>query len=278
LRRRTLLTLPGAALAAGGSPRAGCQTNAWRIQPEQFDSFLAVLDRIRKFDYAGFETGFRNLLVRFDQAKTARAAIEKRGLRFIGCHIFLLEYDPSTALAPADLIERVARGSKELGAERLILSGRSVGNDASALGRKARELNRVAALCRRLGIGLGYHNHDAEFRNGGAEIRRTLEAARHENLKMIMDAGHAYLAGTDVTAFFREFRGRIDGLHLRDYRQGDQVPLGQGVVDFQPLASAIRAVGWAGWIINEEERLNDGRPGDAAVGPARQHVRAVFGV
>src|SRR5262249_2581792 len=159
---------PCAAFTAAGSPRAGCQTNAWRIQPEKFDSFLAVLDRIQHYGYAGFETGFRNLQGQFERVKEARAAIEKRGLRFIGCHIFLLEYDSSTGVAPSDLIERVARGAKDLGAERLILSGRSVGNDTAALERKTRELNRVAVLCRKLGMGLGYHNHDTEFRNGAA--------------------------------------------------------------------------------------------------------------
>jgi sugar phosphate isomerase/epimerase len=276
--RRSLLALPAAGLAASGSPRAGCQTNAWRIHPEQFESFLAVLERIRKYGYLGFETGFRNVQGQFERTKEARAAIEKRGLRFLGCHIFLLEYDASTGLAPADLIDRVARGVKALGAERLILSGRSVGNDAAAIDRKAKELNRVAALCESLGIGLAYHNHDLEFRGGGEEMRRTLRAATHSNVRLMIDAGHAFAAGADVVAFFREFHARIDGLHLRDFRDRSQVPLGQGEFDLKPLAAAIRTVKWTGWIVNEEERLNDVKPGNEAVGPARKHVRKVFGV
>jgi hypothetical protein len=44
------------------------------------------------------------------------------------------------------------------------------------------------------------------------------------------------------------------------------------------LSGAIRKSDWAGWLVNEEERSNDVRPGDAVVEPARKHVRKVFGV
>jgi sugar phosphate isomerase/epimerase len=93
-----------------------------------------------------------------------------------------------------------------------------------------------------------------------------------------MDAGHAYRARTDIPAFFSRHAARIDGMHLRDFKNDDQVPLGEGEFDLKPLVAAVERTGWPGWIINEEERLNDVKPGDAAVAPARKQVRKLFGV
>lgn len=262
---------------AQSKPRAGCQTNAWRIDPSNPDSLLGVLERIRHYGYAGYETGFRNLQERFDDAAATRKAVEKYGLEFLGCHIFLLEYDKDTAIAPVELIERVAKGASALGARRLILSGASVRTTGS-LNRKAAALNAAGKRCKGLGLQLAYHNHDKEFLAGGEEIESMLRITDGELLHLVMDAGHAWLAKADVPAFFRRHAERIDGIHLRDFKGNDQVPLGEGVNDLKPLAAAIAAKGWSGWLINEEERLNDGRPGDAAVEPARKHVRRIFGV
>jgi len=276
LTRRSLL-MAATPLLAQSRPRAGCQTNAWRIDSANLDSLTAVLERIQHHGYQGYETGFRNLQGHFDSAAATRRALEKHNLEFLGCHIFLLDYDKDTAIAPADLIERVVRGASALGAKRLILSGASVRTTVS-LNRKAAALNAAGKLCRQHGLQLAYHNHDKEFLSGGEEIESMLRLTDGNLLHLVMDAGHAWLAKADVPAFFRRHAARIDGMHLRDFRSNDQVPLGEGVNDLKPLAAAIREKQWSGWLINEEERLNDGRPGDAAVEPARRHVRKIFGV
>jgi sugar phosphate isomerase/epimerase len=275
------------ALAAPGlpappaRPRAGCQTNAWPI--DGYAGFLEVLERVKAHGYAGFETGFRNVQPRFDSAAQAREEIGSHGLVFLGVHIFLGEYDPSTSIAPRDLIERVARGGAALGAQRLILSGRSISGKAE---RRAKhdQLGRMADFCARLDMKLAYHNHDTEFRNG--EIEELLENTKSNGLQLVMDAGHAWIGGADVPEFLRRHHNRIDGMHLRDFRRrgpspddpDPQVPLGRGINDLKALAAAIAEAGWSGWLINEEERLRNIKPGDAAVAPARSHVRKIFGV
>jgi len=290
LTRRHLLAsaLASPLSAESRKLRAGCQTNAWRIRPGHFDDFLSVLDRIRAHRYHGFETSFRNLQARFDDPGPARAAIEKRGLSFLGCHIFLLQYDPATLIAPEDLIESVAKGAAALGAERLILSARAAGRDSQALEAKARALTKAGALCRKRNLRLCYHNHDAEFRNGGAEMDFLLRRADPELVSFVIDGGHAIVGGADLVEFFESHADRIDGIHLRDYKGpgysgplypgDDQVPLGMGRVDWKPLHRTIRRERWRGWLINEEERLNDGRPGDEAVAPARTNLKKIFGV
>jgi sugar phosphate isomerase/epimerase len=284
VRRREFLGAAAAsALAATTGLRAGCQTNAWRIP--DFPAFLGVLDRIHAHGYAGFETGFRNLQKRFDDAKATRSEIERRGLVFLGIHIFLLEYDPETSVAPWDLLASVADGGAALGAERLILSGRSVA-DPGARKKKAQALNRAGEHAKKRGLQLAYHNHDAEFRNGAAEIEELAASTDAGLVHFVMDAGHAWFGGGDAAKFLDRHHRRIDGMHLRDFRRrgaspedpDPQVVLGQGVNDLAPLAAVVRKRGWRGWVINEEERLNDGRPGDVAIGPARAHIKKLFGV
>jgi inosose dehydratase len=81
----------------------------------------------------------------------------------------------------------------------------------------------------------------------------------------------------DLAAFFTAHRARLAGLHLRDFKGEQQVPLGQGDVNWAPLAAAIRTSGWDGWVIAEEERADGSKPGAAAAGPARDTLRKLFG-
>jgi sugar phosphate isomerase/epimerase len=286
ISRRSLLgALPSAmAVGAAGSPRprVGCQTNAWPIDPNDFPQFLAVLGKIKELDYQGFETSFRNVQAQFSRPEAARNSIAKTGLRFLGVHIFLESYDPATGIAPWDLLTRVADGGAKLGAERLILSGRAATQDGKlnndALRRKVAAINRAGNYCREKGMRVAYHNHHLEFAVSGTEIERLLELTDPHQVRLMLDAGHAFYAGADVVAFFRRHHDRMDGMHLRDFRGGKQVPLCQGDFDLRAMAEAIRAVGWAGWLINEEERPNDVRPGDSVVAPARRCIRKVFGL
>ena len=274
--------LIGQPAKARQAPRAGCQTNAWPIEAGNFAQFLAVLDRVRQLGFSGFETGFRNAQGRFDAPAFARAEIEKTKLRFLGVHIFLTACDPQDSIPAWDLLSRVADGGSALGAERLIVSGRavSVGGklDIAAVGRKSDALSRAGEYCRKKGIAFAYHNHNFEFTAAGAEMEELIRRTDPALVGLALDAGHAYAGGVDVVRFFRRHSRRIHLIHLRDFRGGQQVPLGQGEFNMAPLARAIRESAWAGWLVNEEERPNDVRPGDAVVEPARKHVKKVFGI
>ncbi len=258
----------------------GAQTNAWPIDPANVETFFGVLQKIKAYGFQGFETGFANLQSQFPSPAGTRQRIKATGLQFFGIHIFLLKYDPSTHIAPASLYEKVSRGGAELGAERLILSGAPVSNgnelDRAALAAKVAALNRAGRYAKSAGLRLAaYHNHAPEFANGAAEITALMRETDANSVGFLLDAGHAFEAGADVPKFFHQHHARIIGLHLRDYRERQQVPLGAGSFPLTQLAAAIADVNWTGWILCEEERLN-GKPGDAAMKPARDALFRVF--
>lgn len=280
-RREVLLAAAG--LAAGRMLAAadkvhvhlGCQTNAWAIDPRDFANVLAIIRKVKDYGYEGFETGFANVQSQFDDPAGAKAKLDAIGLKFLGVHIFLMQYDASTNVAPAELYERVAVGGAKLGAERLILSG-SPPEDEAGRKRKAEALNRAGGFARKLGLKLAYHNHGPEFANHGEEIEFLLRETDPARVWFLLDAGHAFRAGADIPGFVRTHHRRLAGLHIRDTKDGKETPLGTGEFPLQAVADVIRQTGWDGWVINEEERVG-GKPGDEAVKPARDALFRVFG-
>jgi inosose dehydratase len=278
-RRALLIGVPAVALAAksGATVHVGCQANAWPIDPKNLGSLLQVLGVMKQIGFGGFETGFRNLESQFAQPAAARESLKHSGLRFFGIHIFLLSYDKQTSIAPWDLLKQVADGGASLGAERLIVSGAST-PDSAALSRKAEALNRIGKYCREKGLGFGYHNHHVEFQQNGFQIQGLLRETDPETIHLVVDAGHAVEGGANIAEFFTANARRIDGMHLRDARAGQEVPLGQGDYDWRSLAAAIRVANWNGWLLAEEERLSGEKPGETAARPSRETIRRVFGV
>ncbi len=272
---------PSHASAQVSAVKIGCQTNAWRIDPGNFSQMLAILGKMKELGFEGFETGFRNLQDQFANPKSAREQIETTGLQFFGIHIFLEQYDLQTHIAPFTLIRTVADGAASLGAQHLVLSGSGLTRydslDNESLKRKAAGLNEAGKYCKSKGIRLAYHNHAPEFAANGLEIEGLNRLTDPTVVYFLVDCGWAFQAKMNVSQFFARHHTRIIGLHLRDFKAGEQVPLGQGNFPLNDLAAEIGKVNWSGWVLNEEERLSGEKPGEKAVGPARQTLRRVFG-
>lgn len=292
LSRRTFFaTLPLGVLslkratAKRAGVKLGCQTNAWRIDPRDFSQVLSVLTKLKALGYDGFETSFRNIQPQFGNIAAARAQMEKTGLQFFGCHIFLDKYDEQTQTAPMELVKTIADGAAAFGAQRLILSGGGLIKDGQveteALKRKAAGLNAAAKYCRSKGLKLAYHNHGPEFQQGGLEIAGLYQHTDPALVDFLTDCGWAWRGGINVPQFFARHHKRIVGLHLRDFK-GDftsdvQLPLGQGDFPLQALVKVIKQVKWQGWALNEEERLSGEKPGETAVAPAKATLDKVLG-
>src|SRR5580658_6729404 len=82
-------------------------------------------------------------------------------------------------------------------------------------------------------------------------------------VSFLLDAGHAYRGGADVPTFLRQHHGRIIALHMRDYRDGKQVPLGAGSFPLAQVAETLKQLAWKGWVLNEEEREDGSKLGAA---------------
>jgi inosose dehydratase len=273
------LRSPLTALAAAGVRNpVGCQTNAWQIKPGDFRDLLSRLADLKRLGFEAFECNVRFVQEQFANAQKARAQIQGLGVRF---------YGPHTGIRfGVDELQRLVDGAAAVGAEHFVLSGaggtvkKDQALDQDALGKKLDTLERVGKHCRKAGLRLVYHNHRQEFTSGGAEIEELVRRCDPELVFFLLDIGHAFNEQADVPAFFTRHHQRIDALHLRDVREGKQVPLGQGQLDFAALAAAIRKTAWPGWLIVEEEALKsaDNRYVESVLESDRRMIRKTFGV
>jgi inosose dehydratase len=261
----------------GYGVRLGAQTNAWAFDSANLDSFLAVLNDIKRIGYAGFETGYLNLIRQFDSPKDARQSIAATGLVFTGLHIFLPpdKLDPLTKLPPASLYEKVAHGGFDLGAQRLIFSGAPAMTE-DELKNKIKALDTAGQFAHSLGLQFSYHNHWWEFQSKVGEIEALYTQTNPARVSFLLDAGHAYRGGADVPAFLRRHSARIAALHLRDYKDGKQVPLGEGSFPLREVAATLRELHWNGWALNEEEREDGTKSGDTVIEPAFRALHGAF--
>lgn len=255
----------------------GAQTNAWPIDAKNFNSLLDVLTQIKRTGYEGFETGYFNLAPHLDRIAELRQALEATGLRFFGLHIAVgaNKCDPETLLPFPSVYEPLAKAAKELGAQHWIVSSVAVKTPDQISG-KAAGLRNAAQYGAQIGLPLLYHNHSWEFAAGGTEIKTLLAETESERVKFLLDAGHAFRAGADVPVFLKTNLRRIGGLHLRDYRDGRQVPLGSGSFPLVEVAKILKSSHWSGWLINEEDSDGKQKFGLDVIEPAFRALREGF--
>jgi len=265
------------AQAPSAGIRLGAQTNAYPIDPKNFDTFLSAIGKLETIGYQGFETGYRNVMSQFASPDDARARIAATGLTFFGIHIFLQHamYDTATLIAPASLYEQVAKGGKSLGALYLVCSGAAAGN-LDQLNVKIAGLNTAAKFCQALGLGFAYHNEEPESGSKLNELDILYTRTDPQTVKFLLDVGHLYNLGGDVVAFIRKHHERIVGLHIRDYKDHQQVVLGTGTLPLLDIAHSLEQLHWRGWVECEEERLDGVKHGDEYLRPAFTALKEAF--
>jgi inosose dehydratase len=255
----------------------GVQLNAFPIDPRRFQTFMDTLAEAKQVGYQGFESSFRNVSEQFAAPEQARRSIAATGLTFFGIHAFLPteQYDPMTGIAPPSVYEPVAQGGAALGAKHLILSGAPVDNQ-DQLDRKIAALNAVGEFAKRAGLAAAYHNHWLEFESRIGEIEALYTRTDLSLVSFVLDAGHAYRGGANVPEFIRVHAQRIVGFHLRDYKDGRLVSLGQGTFPLAQVAASIKQIGWKGWVENEEEREDLSKTGLEVIAPAYRAMKEAF--
>ncbi|MGH9431678.1 MAG: sugar phosphate isomerase/epimerase family protein [Terriglobia bacterium] len=149
-----------------------------------------------------------------------------------------------------------------------------------ALGARMNDLGRVAE---EYGLGLGYHPHFGTYGETRKGLGRVLAATDPDRVKLIADVAHLTLGGSDPAEVIRTYQERMIFLHFKDVprniaqlarRDPNLVrreryhfcEIGQGVVNFPAIMSALRDVGFTGWIVVELDgyRVPRGGPDESA--------------
>jgi inosose dehydratase len=181
---------------------------------------------------------------------------------------------------------------------------RNAGRVTPALGLSAAEwgifcagAERIARCVREAtGLRTVFHHHSAGFVETPEEIAILLERTDRELLGLVFDTGHyVYGAGDgDVLAGLERFRDRIWYVHFKDcdprvaararaeawdyfeaVRHGVFCELGQGSVDFPAVLRWLRAHGYEGYVLVEQDVLPGmGSPKESAR-RNREYLRSI---
>jgi inosose dehydratase len=114
----------------------------------------------------------------------------------------------------------------------------------SELGKEALQLNTKLSLHHHYNQPVMYrHDFDVFFDNVAAD-----------SVGLTVDTAHLVKSGiTDIAGLISDFRHVIDNFHLKDLADGEWRVMGQGVIDFAPVFTAIQDIAFQGWVCADEE-------------------------
>lgn len=133
-------------------------------------------------------------------------------------------------------------------------------------------LTEVADYIAAQGFRFAYHHHTGTVVETGADLDCFL-AETGPSVGLTLDTGHAFVGGIDCADLIRKHPGRIAHVHCKDVRlsvfetirQSDAsflagvlagmftVP-GDGIIDYEPIFSALAEIGYDNWVIVEAEQ------------------------
>jgi inosose dehydratase len=268
---------------------APCSYGAFEITVGRLPNVPDALDVLRSMHdagYAGTELGPPGYLGGHNEL---RGRLEENALELVGGYIpirfseparldedlrglyeTLDDFDAAGAAAARPVFadggspERAARPGAAA-------TDRSVGLDDAGWRRFADGVARAADAARSRGYEPTFHHHTATYVEAPWEIERMLELT---DLGLLLDTGHLALGGGDPVQGLRDWRERIDHLHVKDYKRSilegviaDRAgmeeawrrrvfcELGSGDVDLPAFFSELAASGYSGWLVVEQDLI-----------------------
>lgn len=209
-----------------------------------------VLDAIAAAGYEGTELGPLGYLGLGDEL---RERLDLRGLALAGAFVELRfgESDLSELEATLDLLAGFDA--------KPVLCDRGPRDGDVDLG----EVERAVELARARGFQPTFHHHMGTRVQTPAEVERLLAGT---STGLLLDTGHLTAGGGDPVHALRDWRDRIDHLHVKDvrldvigaasswdeaWRAGAFCELGTGDVDLETFFAELE--GYSGWLVVEQD-------------------------
>ena len=273
--------------------RVGNAPVSWGVYEAHLPNppFAQVLDAIAAAGYEGTELGPYGYLPT-EPSQLARE-LTTRKLALGSSFVSMILADPAKRAECVEQALKVGRllatqGVTEVicadaeDAARHAMAGRvprdgSCGHDDRAWAEVVTTLHAVAkALRKELKMKVVVHHHAGTYIETTDEIDRLLAGTDPELVNLLLDTGHAVYGGADPVDLLKRHGKRITYVHYKDvkpaelehvrssqismpdaWKRGVFSPLGEGMVDFPGVTEALRGLGYAGWVIVEQDVVAD---------------------
>lgn len=273
--------------------------------------YAQVLDEIAETGYTGTELGDWGFMPTDPAA--LRAELARRGLDLLAAFVpvALANADAhadgeATAVRTAQLLRDAAgedcfivladdNGSVPVRTQNAGRVTPAMGLTGAQWETFAAGANRIArAVKERTGLRTVFHHHCAGYVETPAEIERLMALTDPALVGLCLDTGHCMFGGGDPLDLLGRYADRIWHVHFKDFdpavekqareqgwdyfgavRHGVFCELGQGAVDFPAMRDALRARGYAGWIVVEQDVLPSMGSPKASAQRNRDYLRSL---
>lgn len=273
-------------------------------------TFDSVLDEMVLAGYNGTELGPWGFFP--TDPKRLMAELSRRNMRLIGAFVPISLADSErhevgyeSAIATAGLLAAcgapVVVLADAMYERRMAVAGSVVekrdGLPEVSWSSAAKLLEQIANKVNALGVRAVFHHHAGTYIETPAEIERLLSITDPSLLGLCLDTGHYFYGGGDPVEIAQNSASRIWHLHLKDIRgdvldrvrkentgfleavgKGVFCPLGAGNVDIVGVIDTLRAQGYDGWAVFEQD-VDPTKPGVApkeSAAASRQYLRKVM--
>jgi inosose dehydratase len=208
--------------------------------------------------YDGVEL-FDGNVVQGHEDGSLRRILDDTGLTLVGVYSGANFIFPDVLDEELHRIERAADLAAEYGAEHFVVGGGAQtarGTTEQDYERLASALDRVVAIAEQRGLVPSYHPHLSTIVENGEQLEKVMSRS---SINFVPDTAHLAAAGADNAELIRRYGDRIKYVHLKDLRPEPFgfVPLGEGTLDFDAIAAALREVSFDGWITVELDEHPD---------------------
>jgi len=275
------------------------------------DGYVRVIDEMQQTGYAGTELGDWGFMPTDPAFLTQELGSRRLSLLASWVSVFL--HDADRHQESADDAVRTARLLAAVGGqENMIVLGNDPYGDpvrTKHAGRITPDLEMSQEqwqtfasganfVARRVmdeaGLRTVFHHHIGTWVETPDETRRLLDLTDSAILGLCFDTGHWAFAGGDPVQGIHEFSDRIWHVHFKDHEpdvarqsreqawdgptsvgHGVFCELGNGDVDFPGVLKALQEIGYAGWIVVEQDVLPGmGTPKESAQ-RNREYLRSI---
>ena len=230
------------ALATEAKQKLSFGFQTWTLRDELGADLPGTLKKMAEMGYSEVEmcsplgyTGtpfekFNNL-----SGTELRKIIEDTGLKCTSSHYGMGEL--------RDHLDNRIEWAQQMGMKQMICSSLWLPDGASVdeYRKGCDELNAIGKKVKDAGLQLGFHNHHMEFEKRGDVLiyEAMLERLDPEMVKMQFQVAVVNI-GYKAADYFRKYPGRFISAHLADWSaaKNEQVPIGQGIVDWKDFFEA----------------------------------------
>lgn len=212
-----------------------------------------ALEGIAAAGYDGFEIFDGNLQPYAEEPDVFRRLCDKYQLEFVAVY-------SGANFIYQDILEDefwrirlAAKWASSLGARYLVVGGgaiRSTGTTDEDFRALAAGLDKVVEIAKGFGMEASYHPHlgtISQLPEGVDEVFRL------SCIPFCPDLAHLVAGGGDALAIVRKHIDRVNYVHLKDYRDGEFLPLGDGTIDIRAVLVQLKDAGYDGWYTVETD-------------------------